>query len=651
MDADSIAVERSIPESATIHVENVGGIDRTEVRLERGITVLSGRNATNRTSLLTAIMAALGSDVDNVKADATSAAAVLEFGDETYRRTLTRKNGTVVADGEPYLDDAEVADLFAFLLESNELRRAVARGAELRELLMRPVDTDEIRAEIDRRIEQKDRIDERLDEPAELETRLPALESERDRLTGDVEDLRSELDAAEAALEESDRDAGEARAEQPELEATLEELQSTRTELDRVSDRIETERESIEALTDERETVEATIRSFGDDEEPDRDRLEAEIDELQAERDSLETEIGRLQNAITFNERLLEDPGAFLTADEGDGGSPTDELLADSTTVACWTCGSSVPQTQIETTIEQLRSVRTDRLDRRAEIDAKLDDRRRTLAEIEDRRSEYRDAKRRREQLEDELSRRRERLDELTGDRDALTAAIRELEEAVETIERDVQATVLDRHRKVNELEFELERTAQEREDVDERIADIEDRLAERERLETRREELSERLAELRTRIDRIETEAVAAFNEHMANILELLDYGNLDRIWLDRTARSDGTGRGGRTESRFELKIVRRTDDGAAYEDSIDHLSESEREVTGLVFTLAGYLVHDVHETVPFVLLDSLEAIDADRIAALVEYFDSHVPYVVVALLREDAATLEAPHEIVTEI
>jgi len=29
--------------------------------------------------------------------------------------------------------------------------------------------------------------------------------------------------------------------------------------------------------------------------------------------------------------------------------------------------------------------------------------------------------------------------------------------------------------------------------------------------------------------------------------------------------------------------------------------LSESEREVTGLVFALAGYLVHDVHETVPF--------------------------------------------------
>lgn len=45
---------------------------------------------------------------------------------------------------------------------------------------------------------------------------------------------------------------------------------------------------------------------------------------------------------------------------------------------------------------------------------------------------------------------------------------------------------------------------------------------------------------------------------------------------------------------------------------------AKSEREVTGVVFALAGYLVYDVFETVPFVLLDSLEAIDADRITKI---------------------------------
>ena len=70
-----------------------------------------------------------------------------------------------------------------------------------------------------------------------------------------------------------------------------------------------------------------------------------------------------------------------------------------------------------------------------------------------------------------------------------------------------------------------------------------------------------------------------------------------------------------------FDLHVVRSTDNGVAYEDTIDHLSESEREVTGLVFALAGCLVNDFHEEVPFMLLDSLEAIDSDCIPVLVEY------------------------------
>jgi len=86
---------------------------------------------------------------------------------------------------------------------------------------------------------------------------------------------------------------------------------------------------------------------------------------------------------------------------------------------------------------------------------------------------------------------------------------------------------------------------------------------------------------------------------------------------------------------TRFDLHIVRSSPDGTAYEDTVDHLSESEREVTGLVFALAGYLVHDVHETVPFILLDSLEAIDSDRIARVVDYFRTHADYLVARCCR----------------
>ena len=158
-------------------------------------------------------------------------------------------------------------------------------------------------------------------------------------------------------------------------------------------------------------------------------------------------------------------------------------------------------------------------------------------------------------------------------------------------------------------------------------------------------------IEDLRTRIERIETRAIEEFNEHMETVLEILEYDNLERIWLERVEREVREGRRTVQKGVFELHIVRQTASGTTYEDTIDHLSESEREVTGLVFALAGYLAHEVYETVPFMLLDSLEAIDADRIATLIEYLEGYSDYLVVALLPEDAAGLEGEYHRITDI
>ena len=130
-----------------------------------------------------------------------------------------------------------------------------------------------------------------------------------------------------------------------------------------------------------------------------------------------------------------------------------------------------------------------------------------------------------------------------------------------------------------------------------------------------------------------------------MDEILEVLDYRNVARIWIERKAgtefdSSHGGYRGG-SATRFELHIVRESDQGAGYEDTVTNLSESEREVVGLIIALAGYLVHSVYEVIPMILLDSLEAVDADRIADLVDYFREYTSYLVVALLPEDANAL----------
>ena len=610
-----------------IHVENVGGISDSDVTLHPGVTVLAGRNATNRTSFLQALMAALGSEHVSLKGDADEGRVDLSNGSETYTRTLERTGTAIHTGGDPYLDDPELADLFAFLLESNEARRAVARGDDLRALIMRPVDTAAINAEIDRLEDEKRDLDDELEELDRLSDRLPGLEERRTSLETKIEETKAELDDKLDAL-------GDAR----------DELESVRYD-------IETERESLDSLQEDRDDLQSKLDDADGDTGADVTEIEAELDRLRERRQALDSTIKQLQSVIQFNEEMLEGTNEGIArALRDEDGAITDELLADSS-VVCWTCGTEVDSDQIDATLDRLRDLRQEKMSERRSLKGEI-------AEQQDRRDEIRNAVREHEQLErrlqeveDEIERREEKVERLRERRSELQEEVTELEEEVESLEDETYSEVLDHHKDVNRREFQLDRLRDEKREVETEIEEIERRLDEREDLEAERKAITEELADLRTRIDRIEREAVEEFNEHMDEVLSLLEYENLDRIWIERTEQQIREGRRRVTRTAFDLHIVRTTADGTAYEDTVDHLSESEREVTGLVFALAGYLVHEVYETCPFLLMDSLEAIDSNRIAALVDYFASFADNLVVALLPEDAQALDDDYRRVTDI
>ena len=636
--------------TARIEVRNVGGIDDTAVEFDPGITVLTGRNATNRTSLLRSIMAVMGSDDASLKADADDGRVDLIVGDDAggYTRTFTRTNGVVSTGGEPFLDDPELADLFAFLLESNEVRRSVARSEDLRELIMRPVDTDSIRAEIRDLEREKSRVDDDLSELDDLKADLPQLERERNRLETDIQEKREELAAKETEIEALDADLDETRADKRELESHLEDLREKRSELERVRSDIDLQQDSIQSLTAERRELEAERDDLPDTPMGEHADIDEEIERLRKRIETLEREVSDLQDVIQFNETQLDERES-VTAHLDEGGTPTDALVDE--TVTCWTCGSSIETERITSTLDQLRSIRQEKLETTRTLESEL-------SQLKSERRTYREQQRRKEsldrQLDDiatELEDRETKLVALREERERLSGDIETLEAEIETLESDDFGDVLDLHKEANQLEFELGRLESELDDVVERIGDIEERLTEEEQLRSQRDEIETELRDLRTRIDRIEENAVEQFNDHMATVLDILGYDNLERIWIERIEQTVRDGRQNVQKTLFELHIVRSTDRGVTFEDTIDHLSESEREVTGLVFALAGYLVHDVHETVPFMLLDSLEAIDSERIAALVEYVAEYAEFLVVALLPEDAQALDDTHARVTDI
>ena len=637
--------------AAELDVQNIGGIDETSVVFEPGVTVLAGRNATNRTSLLQAIMAAVGSDNISVKADARKAHVELTLDGERHTRTLERRDGTIATSGEPYLEDLTVADLFAFLLESNEARQAVVTNGDLREIIMWPVDTDEIQAEIDRLIEDRYRIDDELEELDDLKNRLPSLEEDRKRLESQIDEKKTDLDNVETEIEAADADVGQSREEQGDLDAKLEELRKKRSNLEDVRYELETEQDSLESLQAEKRKIKADYEELPGTPSSDLEELEAHIEQLRARKQELESELNELQSVIRFNqERLGEGAEDFIAAAKDDSEAVTDKLLPDET-VTCWTCGSEVEADEIEATIEKLRDLSQETVGEINDLEADLEKTKSQRRELRSRQREREQLERRRRELGNELEETEARIKTLSDRRDELRDKIEAIEEKVEALDNDAYEKILDLHKNANQLEYDLGTLENDLERVQENIATIEGRLDNESNLKTRREKLNDEIEGLRTKIERIERQAVKEFNEHMETMLEVLEYDNIARIWLERTETEVREGRSKRIKGVFDLHVIRQTDSGTTYEDRVENLSESEREVTGLIFALAGYLAHEVHETVPFMLLDSIEAIDPDRIATLIEYLEEYTEYLVVALLPEDAAAVNEEHRRIEEI
>ena len=632
--------------SVTLRAENIGGIDETAVEFGPGVTVLEGRNATNRTSLLQAIMAGCGSTDVSIKADAEEAVVEVTVDGETYQRTLRRENGTVVADGEGYLDDPELAGLFAFLLESNEARRAVVTGQDLRELIMRPVDTTAIQTEITRLEARKDQLDERLSEIDEAKTERQDLTARRRQLKTEIDDTEAELDAIKTELGEAENSVESRQADQEALENKLSELRDRREELEEIRYARDTELESIDALREEHDSVEAELEDVSAVADTDPDAVEAEIDDLRKKRQQLERRVTELNTVIQFNEEMLDGSDQHLQAvlqgeEESDAEAVTDRLLHGEETVTCWTCGSSVTTDRIEETLELLQDVRSETVSEVADLADDVEERQEEYERYREQRQRRAELEGRLEEVEAEIADRETNVDDLDERRETLVESIESLEADVAELRSDARSELLDTHERANELEFELDRLRGELETVEEEIAVAESQIEEEDSLRDQREEVQSELKRYRTRIERIQEQAAEAFNDHMERILELLEYDNIGRVWIEHVEATVSSGRGQETKPAFDLRVVRDPDEGAAYRDSVDNLSESEREVVGLVFALAGFLVHGAEDECPFILLDSLEAFDAERIDTLLSYLEDHCEYLVTALLPEDAAAV----------
>jgi len=449
-----------VTESATVRVRNVGGIDDCRVTLSPGVTILTGRNATGRTSLLSALAGALGGSAPRLKTDAEQGSVELDVGEETSRRTYTRTDDGVAVDGTPLTEEAELVDLFACLLESNPARRAVERGDDLRSLIMAPVDTGEIESRIDDCEAALGRVTDRLDEIERKVERRPALQERAEELHAELADLDDELERARAAVEAGADGARLAEDAQELLDA----LDTHRDQRIRLVEKRRTQRQSIDALESEREELRAEIDACT---VPDEElgSVESSIEELQARERSLARTIEELTTIVAFNDDLLSGstPAALSAAD--DAGLAAE----DEDGIRCWTCGNAVEESTLTDRLSELRAVIERKRAEHRSVEERLDalrDRRQRLAE---RRREYEELRDQHETVTAELSRRRKRVEGIEDQIDAVDEEIAALETEIDEAAVD-DDDALDRQQELTELEYRRGRLEGELQDVEDEL-------------------------------------------------------------------------------------------------------------------------------------------------------------------------------------
>lgn len=624
--------EATVTDTTRIEVRNIGGIEDCSLTIRKGKTLLTGRNATNRTSLLQAINGVLGGTAATLKSDTAEGEVVLKLDDTTYTRRFERTDTGIEVSGDPYETDTDLVDPFVSLLENNPARLAVERGDDLRDIIMRPVDTEAIERRIRTLQTEREEISDELETVEEQSKRLPTLEERRQTLETELESIDERIDAAREAAAEFEANAEMAE----EAEELVDRLDDRRQDVSEVEDELELVEAELDSLRNRPTELRAEREALPEHTQADLERVQDELRTLRARKRELDNTIDDLSSIVDFNETVLADNGSDGPTSTTDTADPVAELApSDEQEITCWTCGNRAKRGTIEDQLDNLRGVISEKQAELGDLRDRIDD----LAAEEESIRETIDT---RDRLTRELDDVEAKLESKQARRETLEERMSELRETITELEQEVAITedlrnndLLETYEEISELQYERGQKQEQLETVTDEIEEIES-LPDKSRLRDQLDEIRQELRQERGRVDELESRSVSQFNEHMADVLELLDYRNISRVWIERKGerRNDPD-----ASSTFELHIVRKSESGTVYEDSVDNLSESEREVIGLVVGLAGYLVHEVYEEVPFMLLDSLEAIDSERIAALIEYFADYVPYLVVALLPEDAS------------
>lgn len=560
----------------TIDIERIAGILHGSATIEPGLNAVQAANWQGKSSFVEAVKTALGTSTELTEG-AGSGRVDLQTPARDVTVQLVRNGSTVNCEGTPYLDDeydVVRAELFACLDEHNEIRRAVRRGENLEDVLLRPLDFQNIDKQITELKRERERVESELSQANEARKRLPSVQKKVEQLTREIEELdeqRAAIETRENENEEStQQQLNQARSEKRQAKKQVDQLEQT---IERTQTRLSDSRTELDSL-----------------DVPDHENVDEQLKRVQGELADTKQDAEILQSLYSATEMVLDQNRLDLIADV------QRDIAGD--TVTCWTCGNDATREDIEARLDALGTQLT-------EYRAAAEQHRDRVEELEARREQHQQIHHRKQdleanilELEDQLA---DRQQSLTDAQERLNRASTRVDELAETVDE----TMSER----SDIESEIKYRKAELNDATVELDELDARADKTETLETELETIRTEIEDLRSRKERVKREARAAFDEAIDEIVTQFETGfESARLTAD-----------------FEIVVAR---DGR--EASLTALSEGELELIGFVAALAGWQSFDVRMSVPLMIVDSIGGLDDENLHTLVEYLQDRTEYLV---------------------
>lgn len=599
----------------SIHVRNVGGIEEMNAEFGDSATLIAGPNASNKTSLLKALAFVLGSRDVPIRSGATRAEVTLTYDGRSVTRTAQRTDAGTAISGEAWIagDDADTLTAFAALLEFNPLRSAVREGRSFEEPLKKPLDLETLKDERAAKMAEKRELQEEIEALDDLDSELKRVREDLSAKRDRIAELEDELETLREEHSESVDSDGELERLREERAELVGDRNTQRRQVENTEDAIDRLEQRHDELSDRIEDAEASVEDY------DVESLRSEKQRLEEQVAERENRLEVLQSVLTANREMRDSDFAGVVGRER-------SLAGD--TFTCWTCGQPASTEDFDETLDELvELVERDQSELEAhrprirELESQLED-------VRDTESTLRELRANRREVENIISERKASLETQRERLRTIESQLQDLSERIEEREREQADLESDTSQRIEDVRVSMQTARNDVDRLERRREELQQQLEKRDELETEVDELQSEIEALTEQINNTERELRASFNETMEDLVSLLQFERIKRVWLD---------------GDFELVIARETN-GSVQHESVDHLAESERELIGLVLGLAGYLTYDLQDYVPVLAIDSLSAFDADRAQRIIEYVEEVADRVLVAVHPETAVELDFP-------